>query len=123
MLLLLCVLPCTLCRGAKQGWGPSAPLHGYLRPRVPARPLTWCLYQGKTLKYSVNRWTQRAGWTLQWQFPYDYPIVVTTCFKGSFLQAIQALTQAYNRAEHPFYLDLYPRQQLAVIGDQSHENF
>lgn len=121
-LLLLYALPYTVCGNANQAGSPPSPLHQAPRSYVPARPSICCLYKGRTLKQSVNRWAQSAGWTLQWQFPYDYPILVTTCFKGGFLQAIQAVTQVYSQAEHPFYLDIYPQQRLAIIGDQSHEN-
>ncbi len=121
-LLLLYALPCTVSSSVNPAGGPSVALRQGPRPYVPARPSICCLYKGRTLKHSVHRWAQSAGWTLQWPFPYDYPILVTTCFKGGFSQAIQAVTQAYSQAEHPFYLDLYPQQRLVIIGDQNHEN-
>lgn len=115
-LLLLCLPACFMHFNALQAASSSTPSRRYARAHAAPRRAIWCLYQGKTLKQALNSWSQSAGWTLQWQFRHDYPIVVTTCFKGNFSQVLQAVTQAYEDAEHPFYLDLYPQQRLAIIG-------
>lgn len=118
ILLLLCIPACFIRCGLLQAASSATPLRRQAanNTRLPHRPPIWCLYQGKTLQQTLHSWSQRAGWTLQWEFRHDYPIVITTCFKGSFSQAIQAVTRAYESAEYPFYLDLYPQQRLAMIG-------
>lgn len=79
-------------------------------------PLEWCGYPGNTLRGTLQTWATTAEWTLQWRFPHDYPISITTCFQGDFTQALQQLAQAYRKAERPFYLDLYPKQRLLVVS-------
>jgi hypothetical protein len=116
-LLLLCIPACFMHCSTLQAASSAAPSsRRSANAQFFPRPAIWCLYQGKTLKQALNSWSQRAGWTLQWEFRHDYPIVITTCFKGSFSQALQAVTRAYEPAEHPFYLDLYPQQRLAIVG-------
>lgn len=115
-LLLLCIPVCFLCFSTLEAASPPKNPRRYAKSHTAPRRSVWCLYQGKTLKQALNHWSQSIGWTLQWQFRHDYPIVVTTCFKGNFSQVLQAVTQAYEHAEYPFFLDLYPQQRLAIIG-------
>lgn len=89
------------------------------RKNPPARlptPQIWCLYRGETLKSAVTGWAQRVGWSLQWELQYDYPIMATACFRGTFLQVMPGIAHAYSHAERPFYLDLYPKQRLVVLS-------
>lgn len=86
----------------------------FRRPKpLPAQ--RWCLRAGDTLKGTLERWAQQAIWSLQWQVSYDYPITITSCFTGSFVQMLESVSQAYQGAEQPLYFNLYPRQRLLVI--------
>lgn len=92
---------------------PSAPMPPE-PPEVPEK--TWCAPLGKTLKSSLMAWGKISGWSMKWNAEYDYPVLAEVCFKGSFEQAMEAVINAYQEAEYPLYLDIYPQQQLTVIS-------
>lgn len=93
---------------------PAEAQHKPHHPRYAA-PHRWCTRSGETLKSALERWSQQAGWVIQWQSTYDYPIAAPACLRGRFVTVLKTISQAYQQAEQPLYFDLYPPQRLLVI--------
>lgn len=95
----------------------GCPAEAKQQPHHPryAPPHRWCTRSGETLKSTLERWAQQAGWVVQWQSTYDYPIAAPTCLTGRFVTVLKTISQAYQQAEQPLYFDLYPPQRLLVI--------
>lgn len=56
------------------------------------------LRKGPSLRDQVDDWAQRAGWSLVWELPYDYRVVVDAGFHGPIFDAVATLVKSYERA-------------------------
>ena len=70
----------------------------------------------RQLKTSVQEWGKKAGWDVVWNADYDYPIKASLTFEGSFLDAITTLFRSYEKAEKPFWVDVYQKQTPPVLA-------
>jgi len=84
-------------------------------PPPPPKP-QWVAKPGSTLKTSVQEWGKKAGWDVVWNADYDYPIKASLTFEGSFLDAITTLFRSYEKAEKPFWVDVYQKQTPPVLA-------
>ncbi len=84
-------------------------------PPTPPKP-QWVARPGSTLKTSVQEWGKKAGWDVVWNADYDYPIKASLTFEGSFLDAITTLFRSYEKAEKPFWVDVYQKQTPPVLA-------
>jgi len=82
---------------------------------TPPKP-QWVAKSGSTLKASVLAWGEKAGWDVVWNADYDYPIKASLTFEGSFLDAITTLFRSYEKAEKPFWVDVYQKQTPPVLA-------
>lgn len=69
------------------------------RIAVPEDPVErWALSRGESLREQLAGWAERAGWTLVWQSPWDYPVAAPAQFYGGFIEAVSDLMNEMNAA-------------------------
>ncbi|WP_445374437.1 toxin co-regulated pilus biosynthesis Q family protein [Photorhabdus tasmaniensis] len=88
---------------------------------VPTRaPLAavWTATPGQTLRDVTQAWASRSGYEVVWDASYDFPIRAGLHFKGTFIQAMSELFDAYTMANRPFTVDIYQEQRLVHVQAQ-----
>lgn len=99
---------------------PAAPMRHVAV--VPAKPIpppdpVWRAVAGSTLRATVAAWAKQAGWVVRWEGSVDYPIVAPLEFRGTYVQAITQLIQAYAHADRPLHAALYTDQRLIRVTE------
>ncbi|MCC9290089.1 toxin co-regulated pilus biosynthesis Q family protein [Pseudomonas aeruginosa] len=84
-------------------------------PPPPPKP-QWVAKPASTLKTSVQELGKKAGWYVVWNADYDYPIKASLTYEGSLLDAITTLFRSYEKAEKPFWVDVYQKQTPPVVA-------
>ena len=69
----------------------------YASSLKPGELEIWKINRGEVLTGAVQRWAERAGYTLVWELPEDYRIVADATFTGTFRDAVQGLANSYQQ--------------------------
>lgn len=92
--------------GSTLAAGTAPALHGLAQlPQAQAEHLPVALQQWEvspsdaTLRNSLRRWTEKAGWQLLWEAGSDVPIPVKATFEGDFRSAVLALFDTLSASE------------------------
>ncbi|WP_454688247.1 TcpQ domain-containing protein [Achromobacter aloeverae] len=97
---------------------PSAVSNSEPKP-LDVAPRTWDGTAGTTLQEMVRGWAGRAGWTVRWDTPLDYPIDAKFSITAdTFLDAANQVFSAYQTTAHPFRVTAYSNNVLLVRGAQ-----
>ncbi|EAV3919150.1 toxin co-regulated pilus biosynthesis Q family protein [Salmonella enterica] len=75
----------------------------------------WASQGGDSLKNTVYRWSQLAGYKVVWDAPYDFPIMANVILSGSYESALTELFNAYAESERPLKVDIFHSQKLVHI--------
>lgn len=60
---------------------------------VPA----FTLKRGGSLRGQVGEWVSKSGWSLAWELKYDYPVAADASFGHDLFEAVERLSQSYER--------------------------
>jgi hypothetical protein len=83
--------------------------------RHPASRLrTWLVSPG-SLQQELRRWSARSGYQLVWKSPQDYLLTTHAILHGTFIQALDVLVQALQRAGSPVRATLYRENRVLII--------
>lgn len=69
----------------------------YASSLKPGEQEIWKINRGELLTMSVQRWAERAGYTLVWELPEDYRVVADATFTGTFRDAVTRLAESYRQ--------------------------
>lgn len=84
------------------------------RPDVE-RKTVWTARAGSTLRESIQAWSTQAGWQLVWGADFDYPIVASLSFEGTFTDALIGMFRSYEQAEKPLLVDVHQPQRVIYV--------
>lgn len=80
--------------GPRSAAGPSLPI----APRT-APATAWAVSGGSSLRTTLQDWSGKAGWVLQWRIEGDFEAQAGAVWRGEFREAIRGLFSAIG-AEH-----------------------
>lgn len=122
-LLVLSLVPLTATAGLvveDEGAKPAIVV-----PDRPAAPIVvplevWRGEKGGTLRTELQRWAERAGWTLIWNAKkgpdeVNYGLPAPVEFEGTFDQAVAAWIKRYEKAKIPLYVDIQQSQKVVHV--------
>lgn len=72
----------------------------------------------KTIKKSLQRWANDAGWQLIWNTSYDYPISATMIIDGTFDEAVNEICVASQYTDNKITGDFHTKNKVLVITSQ-----
>lgn len=79
---------------------------------------TWAVMAGSSLKGTLERWAEIAGWTLIWDHRSDFQLRASATFKGSFQVAVGSLIDGIYLSNPGFSATLYRGNQVLHIQEQ-----
>ena len=101
--------------------GPQASSPAY-KPAAPTAQ-AWDASVGSSLRKTVESWSARGGWTVDWQADdLDYPIDAPLHFTGSYEEAIYGVFSLYKSAKRAFVVDGRRKQKLLIITEKVGNN-
>lgn len=100
-------------------WLPGQALAQAPQPtRVDAAAEEWTADVGSTLRAEVNKWAERANWTVIYDSSVDYPLFAELNFVGRFDQAVGKLIRLYERSARPLLVDISMSQRVVIITER-----
>lgn len=81
----------------------------------------WTAHQGETLRQSLGRWSEKAGFRLVWDTRINYSMVANVSFEGSYITSASKLIEAYEESTSPLTVDFYPKQSLTLVKERTAE--
>ncbi|WP_229146226.1 TcpQ domain-containing protein [Alcanivorax sp. 1008] len=69
----------------------------YASSLKPGEKEIWKIARGELLTGSIQRWAERASYTLVWELAEDYRVVADATFTGTFRDAIDHLARSYRQ--------------------------
>jgi hypothetical protein len=94
------------------------------KPSVdPPRPVvqSWKAKAGATARQALIEWAARDKWNIQWDAPYDFPVVADLTYSGPFEKAVADMFEAYgdpSRTDKPVRVDIYRANRTIHIYPQ-----
>lgn len=77
---------------------------------------TWVASNGATLRETISRWANKAGWVLSWDDERpDLEVVGTVNTNGSFIDAVTYLFDVYHRSGVTYDVTLFAEQKLVLV--------
>jgi hypothetical protein len=90
--------------------------------RENARPGRWDVKPSdKSLRATLARWAESAGWQLAWEMGVDYPVSTGASLGGSFEEAVIAIVKAMEQAETPMKVIFYQGNRVVRIVAKGNE--
>jgi hypothetical protein len=90
--------------------------------REHARPGRWDVKPSdKSLRATLARWAEAAGWQLAWEMNVDYPVNVGASLGGSFEEAVVAIVKSMEQAETPLKVIFYKGNRVVRIVAKGNE--
>jgi len=101
--------------GAQSIDRPNAASAGAME-RLLAEPAAMFVARpGSTLRETLQTWAGQAGWSLVYETSVAYQINVGATFNGTFLEAVNALVEAYEREQPPPIVTLWVANKALVV--------
>ena len=98
---------------------PAQVLARSLQPtRVEVAAEEWTADAGSTLHAEVNKWAERANWTVIYDSSVDYPLLAELRFEGRFDQAVGQFIRLYERSSRPLLVDISMSQRVVFITER-----
>jgi hypothetical protein len=90
--------------------------------REHARPGRWDVKPSdKSLRATLARWAESAGWQLAWELPVDYPVTLGASLGGSFEDAVVTIVKSMEQAETPPKVIFYKGNRVVRIVAKGNE--
>jgi hypothetical protein len=90
--------------------------------RENARPGRWDVKPSdKSLRGTLARWAESAGWQLAWEMDVDYPVGVGASLGGSFEEAVVTIVKSMEQAETPLKVIFYKGNRVVRIVAKGNE--
>ncbi|HEX6705197.1 MAG TPA: toxin co-regulated pilus biosynthesis Q family protein [Albitalea sp.] len=90
--------------------------------REHARPGRWDVKPSdKSLRATLSRWAESAGWQLAWEMTVDYPVTLGASLGGSFEEAVVAIVKSMEQAETPPKVIFYKGNRVVRIVAKGNE--
>lgn len=83
-------------------------------------PSEWAVMAEASLRSSLQGWANAAGWTVFWDGPFDYRLLVSASFSGNFEEAIIALLRAVRLSEPGIAVTLYRGNKVVHVRTDPH---
>lgn len=74
---------------------------------------------GYYLRSTLQRWSDDTDWTLVWNSNYDYAIESNASFKGDFITATTALSEAMKNARPRITIEFYKVNKTIVVSNNA----
>ncbi|HEY0846348.1 MAG TPA: toxin co-regulated pilus biosynthesis Q family protein, partial [Noviherbaspirillum sp.] len=84
-------------------------------PAPPPAPAWQVSLEDRTVKNVIARWSQRAGWQLNWEIGYDYPVLATAAINGTFEEAVESLVKSVGYSDAPITAVFYTGNRVIRV--------
>ena len=83
----------------------------------------WQLQKSLTLRENFFKWTQTAGWSLEWRSQHDYAVTHQASFPGTLKDAVRAVLTHYRRSPVPLVAKFFNGNSVLVIEPDLNTDF
>ena len=89
-------------------------------PQLPAQTHgAWAVMAGSSLKATLERWSDVAGWTLVWDNRSDFQLRASATFRGGYEEAVGALIDGIYLSNPGFTATLYRGNKVLHVQEQT----
>lgn len=88
-------------------------------PKAPPETGVWAVMAGSSLKATLERWSEVAGWTLVWDNRSDFQLRASATFQGGFEESVGALIDGIYLTNPGFSATLYRGNRVLHVQEQT----
>lgn len=85
----------------------------------PLASNVWAVMAGSSLKGTLERWSEVAGWTLVWDNRSDFQLRASATFRGGFEEAVGTLVDGIYLTNSGFTATLYRGNKVLHVQEQT----